>query len=124
MLYPQRPHGRGQEFDSAPQSFGFDGSEAISLEALAGSTVFFNGYPLHKSQRILSGEYRRALVNRRMCMQSLLPWLFESELGHKGLSAATADNRCAHPVRGDDPYVQSGFEVPAEAVCLRPYEKD
>ncbi len=56
------------EFDDAPESYGFDDSGATPVEAPAGSVVFFNGYLLHRSKRNLSNTYRRALVNHYMSM--------------------------------------------------------
>lgn len=124
VLYPQRPHGRMDEFDDAPESYGFDDSGAVPVEAPAGSVVFFNGYLLHRSRKNLSKTHRRALVNHYMSMQSKLPWLMESQLGKvHGLSVATADNRCVHPVCGEDPYAGDGYKVPEGFVYLRGYEQ-
>ena len=124
VLYPQRPHGRELEFDDAPESYGFDDSHALPVEAPAGSVVFFNGYLLHRSLKNTSSQHRRALVNHYMSMQSKLPWLFESQYGKvPGLSVATADNRLAHPVCGEDPYEYLGYETPKDMVYLRGYER-
>ena len=124
VLYPQRPHGREDEFDNAPESYGFDDSAARPVEAPAGSVIFFNGYLLHRSFKNASGRYRRALVNHYMSMQSKLPWLLEQQFGKvHGLSVATADNRLAHPVCGDDPYEYIGYKTPKDMVYLRSYEQ-
>ena len=74
VLYPQKPHGRNDEFDASNESYGFDESLEIPVEVPAGSVVFFNGYLLHRSKRNTSSGYRRALVNHYMSMNSLLPW--------------------------------------------------
>ena len=49
-LYPLREHGRPDEFDAAPESYGFDDSTEVPVEQ-AGSVLFFNGYLLHRSRR-------------------------------------------------------------------------
>ncbi len=36
VLYPQQDHGRSDEFDAAPESFGFDASTEIAVEVGAG----------------------------------------------------------------------------------------
>ena len=59
-LYPQRPHENSDEFDFAPESYGFD--ESVEIEVQAGALVFFNGYLLHRSYK-----------NRS---QPLLAWTF------------------------------------------------
>ena len=48
-LYPQHPHDNPDEFDFAPESYGFDESQQVPVEVKAGTVVFFNGYLLHRS---------------------------------------------------------------------------
>ena len=119
VLYPQKEHGRNDEFDDAPESYGFEADGEIAVEVPAGAVVFFNGYLLHRSRKNRSGGYRRALVNHYMSMQSLLPWLVEGSLANGSIAAA--DNRCVHPVCGEDPHAWRGYEVPENPVWLRRY---
>ncbi|MEE3258885.1 MAG: phytanoyl-CoA dioxygenase family protein, partial [Candidatus Latescibacterota bacterium] len=42
-LYPQRAHENADEFDFAPESYGFDERVEVPVEAEAGALVFFNG---------------------------------------------------------------------------------
>ena len=58
-LYPQKGHENPDEFDFAPESFGFDESAEVPVEVKAGALVFFNGYLLHRSRKNRSGVYRR-----------------------------------------------------------------
>ena len=60
-LYPLKEHGRPEEFDTAPESYGFDDSEEIPVELEAGSVLFFNGYLLHRSKPNRSEGFRRDL---------------------------------------------------------------
>ena len=62
-LYPQRLHGRPEEFDSARESYGFDDRNEIPVVCRAGAVVFFNGYLLHRSRKNRSDRFRRVLVN-------------------------------------------------------------
>ncbi|MBA3845172.1 MAG: phytanoyl-CoA dioxygenase family protein [Planctomycetes bacterium] len=110
-LYPQREHGKLDEFDFAGESHGFDESKEIAVEVKAGSVVFFNGYLLHRSRKNRSQGFRRALVNHYMNAWSLLPW----EGG-----AAAMDSRCITPVVGEDPYAWKGYVQPSKNVWLRP----
>ncbi len=119
VLYPQKPHGRNDEFDASNESYGFDESLEIPVEVPAGSVVFFNGYLLHRSKRNTSSGYRRALVNHYMSMNSLLPW-WVGDNPPQYVSGAS-DCRCVHPVVGEDPYAGAGYEVPKDAVYLRGY---
>jgi ectoine hydroxylase-related dioxygenase (phytanoyl-CoA dioxygenase family) len=113
-LYPQRPHDNTDEFDFAPESYGFDDSKEIPVEVKSGAVVFFNGYLLHRSRKNRSDIYRRVLVNHYMNAWSKLPWhLRENE------SVATADRRAIVPVAGVDPYAWKGIETPPNAVYLR-----
>ena len=121
VLYRQRPHGREDEFDLAPESFGFDSRGEIPVPAPAGSAIFFNGYLLHRSRKNRSGRYRRALVNHYMSAQSLLPWLLEG--AEAAAPVASADNRAVHIACGDDPYADAGYRIPENAVWLRQYEE-
>lgn len=113
-LYPQRPHNNADEFDFAPESFGFDESAEVPVEVPAGSLVFFNGYLLHRSRKNRSEVYRRVLVNHYMNAWSLLPWSLK-----EGESVATADRRNVIPVAGTDPYAWKGYEDAPQNVWLR-----
>ena len=121
VLHRQRPHDRTDEFDLAPESFGFDGEGEIPVPAPAGSAIFFNGYLLHRSFKNRGNRYRRALVNHYMSAQSLLPWLLEGTEAEAPV--ASADNRAVHIVCGSDPYADAGYRIPDSAVWLRRYEE-
>ncbi|GEM_PF-2478695 len=114
-LYPQRAHSNADEFDFAPESFGFDESKEIPVEVKAGAMVFFNGYLLHRSRRNRRQVYRRVLVNHYMNAWSHLPW---GQL-REGEHPAMADRRCIVPVAGIDPYAWKGYEAPKKDVWLR-----
>lgn len=113
-LYPQRRHENPDEYDFAPESFGFDEAAAIPVEAKAGTVVFFNGYLLHKSLKNRGTTYRRVLVNHYMNAWSLLPWSLA-----EGEHVASADRRNVVPVAGADPYAWKGYDTPPESVWLR-----
>jgi phytanoyl-CoA hydroxylase len=113
-LYPQRKHEEAEEYDFAPQSYGFDESLAVPVEVPVGSVVFFNGYLLHKSLKNRSEVYRRVLVSHYMNAWSLLPWSLKD-----GESVATADRRSVIPVAGVDPYTWKGYDNPPSNVWLR-----
>jgi ectoine hydroxylase-related dioxygenase (phytanoyl-CoA dioxygenase family) len=113
-LFPQRPHDNDDEFDFAPESFGFDQSAEVPVEVKAGALVFFNGYLLHRSRKNRSDIYRRVLVNHYMNAWSLLPWSLE-----EGEAVARADRRNVVPVAGVDPYAWKGYETPQNNVYLR-----
>ena len=113
-LYPQRPHENPDEFDFAPESYGFDESVEIPVEVEAGALVFFNGYLLHRSYKNRGDTYRRVLVNHYCNAWSLLPWSIE-----EGESPARADRRNIVPVAGIDPYAWKGYQTPAKSVGLR-----
>ena len=113
-LYPQRPHENPDEFDSAPESYGFDESAEVPVEVQAGTVVFFNGYLLHRSYKNRGGAYRRVLVNHYCNAWSLLPWSIE-----EGETPARADRRTIVPVAGIDPYAWKGYQTPARSVGLR-----
>lgn len=115
VLYQQRDHGN-DEFDFAPESYGFDDSAEVPVEVSAGSVVFFNGYLLHRSKRNRSPRrFRRALVNHYMSAASLLPWENDSEAQ---VPVARRDCRAVIQVSGRDPYADRGYRVPAD-VYLR-----
>lgn len=103
-LYPQRLHGRPEEFDSAQESYGFDDRKEIPVACRAGAVVFFNGYLLHRSRKNRSDRFRRVLVNHYMNAYSLLPWHRPPEDGRMAL----ADYRGIMMVAGDDPYAWKG----------------
>ena len=110
-LYPQRTHENPDEFDFAPESYGFDESVEIPVEVEAGALVFFNGYLLHRSYKNRGDTYRRVLVNHYCNAWSLLPWSIE-----EGESPARADRRNIVPVAGIDPYAWKGYQTPAKSV--------
>ncbi len=113
-LYPQRPHENPEEFDFAPESYGFDESAEVPVEVEAGTLVFFNGYLLHRSYKNRGDTYRRVLVNHYCNAWSLLPWSIE-----EGEAPARADRRTIVPVAGIDPYAWKGYQTPARSVSLR-----
>lgn len=113
-LYPQREHNNTDEFDFAPESYGFDASKEIPVEVKAGSVVFFNGYLLHRSQKNRSQIYRRVLVNHYMNAYSLLPWSL-----NPGETVALADRRVIVPVAGRDPYDWKGLDAQPRGISLR-----
>ncbi|CEK12509.1 protein involved in biosynthesis of mitomycin antibiotics/polyketide fumonisin [Chthonomonas calidirosea] len=113
-LYPQRAHNNADEFDFAPESYGFDENEQIPVEVKTGTVVFFNGYLLHRSLKNRSNIYRRVLVNHYCNAWSFLPWSLR-----EGETVATADRRCIVPVAGIDPYAWKGYEEPPQRVWLR-----
>jgi ectoine hydroxylase-related dioxygenase (phytanoyl-CoA dioxygenase family) len=114
-LYPQHAHGNDDEFDFAPESYGFDESEEVPVEVKSGAVVFFNGHLLHRSRKNRSDIYRRVLVNHYMNAWSRLPWSLR-----EGESVATADRRNIVPVAGVDPYEWKGIEEAPNQVYLRP----
>jgi ectoine hydroxylase-related dioxygenase (phytanoyl-CoA dioxygenase family) len=114
-LYPSRPHTNPDEFDFAPESWGFDESAEVPVEVKTGSLVFFNGYLLHRSRKNRSASsYRRVLVNHYMNAWSLLPWSIK-----EGESPATADRRAVVHVAGVDAYAWKGYEKPPKSVGMR-----
>ena len=121
-LYPLRTHDRTEEFDPAPESYGFDCRGEIPVELRAGSVLFFNGYLLHRSRKNTSDRYRRALVNHYMSTQSPLHWCLGEELADG--SKHGSDNRSVHLVCGEDPYSWLGYTIPANPVYLREYKED
>ncbi len=114
MLWPQKGHENPDEFDFAPESYGFDESLEVPVEVKAGSLVFFNGYLLHRSRKNRSNVPRRVLVSHYCNAWSLLPWNVK-----EGESPATADRRGVVPVSGVDPYVWKGYDEPGDNVWLR-----
>ena len=113
-LYSQRDHGNPDEFDSAPESYGFDESVEVPVEVKAGALVFFNGYLLHRSRKNRSDIYRRVLVNHYCNSWSLLPWSLEGDE-----RVANADRRNVVSVSGSDPYAWKGYKEPPKSVHLR-----
>ena len=104
-LYDQRPHDDPEEFDGAPESYGFEDSGEVPVEAKTGDAVFFNGYLLHRSRKNRSGVFRRVLVNHYMNAWSRLPWQ-----PREGESPARADYRDIVMICGEDPYAWKGLE--------------
>ena len=113
-LYPQHTHENPDEFDFAPESYGFDESVEIPVEVKAGALVFFNGYLLHRSYKNRGDTYRRVLVNHYCNAWSLLPWSIE-----EGERPANADRRNVLPVAGTDPYAWKGYQTSTKSVGLR-----
>ncbi|MGH7213881.1 MAG: phytanoyl-CoA dioxygenase family protein [Tepidisphaeraceae bacterium] len=115
-LYPQRPHDKADQWDFAPESYGFDQSAQVPVEVKAGTLVFFNGYLLHTSYPNKTRDmYRRVLVNHYMNAYSFLPWMATKE----GQSVAGADTRTVLSVAGHDPYAWKGYQQPPNNVHLR-----
>jgi phytanoyl-CoA hydroxylase len=113
-LYPQREHQNPDEFDFAPESYGFDTAGEIPVEVPTGAVVFFNGYLLHRSFKNRGRVYRRVLVNHYCNAWSLLPWSLRD-----GERPANADRRAILLVAGADPYAWKGTETPPNEVWLR-----
>ena len=113
-LYPQQPHNKPNEFDSADESYGFNTSGEIPVEVKVGTLVFFNGYLLHRSLQNLGNTYRRVLVNHYCNAWSLLPWSVK-----EGERSANTDRRCIIPVAGIDPYAWKGYESHPELLHVR-----
>ncbi|MCZ7646403.1 MAG: phytanoyl-CoA dioxygenase family protein [Planctomycetota bacterium] len=110
-LWPQQANNNPDEFDFAPESFGFDESKELPVEVPAGSVVFFNGYLLHRSRKNRSNRYRRVLVNHYMNAYSLLPWHIPvpEDPAKRFVSAGQADFRDVVMVAGTDPYAWKGY---------------
>lgn len=88
--------------------------QAIPVEVLAGSVVFFNGYTLHSSLANKTNDnFRTALVNHYMSAESMLPWDQDGKL------PSTEDLRDIVLVAGEDPYAWKGI-VDANIPYLRP----
>ncbi|MEE2659712.1 MAG: phytanoyl-CoA dioxygenase family protein [Candidatus Latescibacterota bacterium] len=105
IIYDSRPHENPEEFDFAPECYGFDESGEITVEVKAGDAVFFNGYLLHRSLKNRSQQYRRVLVNHYMNAWSLLPWRPQ-----ENLNPARWDYRDIVMICGEDPYAHKGTE--------------
>ena len=104
-LWETRSHENTDEFDFAPESYGFDDSEEIPVEVKTGDVVFFDGYLLHRSRKNRSQACRRVLVNHYMNAWSRLPWQLR-----EGETAARGDYRDIVMVHGEDPYAWKGTE--------------
>lgn len=111
-LWEQREHQRPGEWDWAPESYGFDDSEAVPVEVNAGDAVFFHGYLLHCSYKNRSQIHRRAIVNHYMNAWSLLPW-----------GSGGADKRNVVAAAGADPYAWKGYDTPPKDVFIRPIKQ-
>ena len=107
ILYPQKDHQNGEEFDVSQISYGFDDASEVPLEVPKGSVVFFNGYLLHRSQRNRSKNFRRVLVNHYMSSASFLPWGQDPSK-----RVACQDDRLVVQVAGSDPYAWKGYTKP------------
>jgi len=116
-LYPLRPHNRPDEFDAAPESYGFEDSGEVAVEMAAGSVLFFNGYLLHRSKPNRSETYRRTFVGHYLNAWSLLPWRQRQK--PDDLNVAEIDCRRIVPVAGDDPYAWKGVESDVDYVYIR-----
>ncbi len=119
-LWPTRPHGRPEEFDSADEAYGFDETPAVPLEVDAGSVVFFNGYLLHRSFRNRGTGRRRALVNHYCNAWSLLPWAIPP-VTVTSTEIPTLDFRAVVPL-GVDPYGDREYSAEPDWVFLRHYD--
>jgi hypothetical protein len=104
-LWEMRPHDNSDEFDFAPESYGFDDADEIPVEVKTGDVVFFDGYLLHRSWKNRSRKHRRVLVSHYMNAWSRLPWQLR-----EGESAARGDYRDIVMVHGEDPYAWRGTE--------------
>jgi ectoine hydroxylase-related dioxygenase (phytanoyl-CoA dioxygenase family) len=83
----------------------FTEEDAVPVEVMAGSAVFFNGYLLHRSlDNTTTDRFRRALVIHTMSAESLLPWSWGGRIELK------EDMRDIVMVCGDDPYAYKGIE--------------
>lgn len=118
-IWPFKPHGRPDEFDTTDEAYGFDDSASVAVEVKAGDVVFFNGYLLHRSFKNRSQGFRRALVNHYCNAWSLLPW-FPYGAPVQSFDVATADFRTVVPL-GTDPYAEKGYTDPPGSVFIRPY---
>lgn len=113
-LWPQKPHGDTEEFDFAPECYGFDASTEIPVPLDAGDALFINGYLMHRSTKNRSEGLRRVLSYHCMNAWSLLPWLHP-----RGMDpVSVADVRTILPVHGDDPYAWKGRQTGGD-VALR-----
>jgi len=111
-LYSQRAHADDGEWDWAPESYGFDASQAVPVEVKAGDAIFFHGYLMHGSFKNRSQIYRRAIVNHYMNAWSFLPW-----------GGTSNDKRNIVPAAGIDPYAWKGYETPPKDVFVRPLKQ-
>ena len=116
-LYPLHEHGRPDEFDASPESYGFDDAAEIPVELEAGSVLFFNGYLLHRSKPNRSTTYRRTFVGHYLNAWSLLPW--RQRQRPEDPNVAELDCRRVEPVAGDDPYAWKGYENDPDYVYIR-----
>ena len=112
-----RPHNRPEEFDGAPESYGFDDSAEVPVEIEAGSALFFNGYLLHRSKPNRSDIYRRTFVGHYLNAWSLLPWRQRERPDDPNF--AEIDSRRVVPLCGDDPYEWKGYESNPSWVYIR-----
>ena len=118
-LWPTKPHGQSEEFDTSDEAYGFDDGAAIPVPVRAGTVVFFNGYLLHRSFRNRSDRSRMALVSHYMNAWSPLPWLFGD-----GVDVGNSDYRKIVMTSGDDPYAERGLTPPPSQVFVRPATGD
>ncbi len=103
-LWPQRDHGDLDQYDYAPEAFGFDPTDEVTVSLRPGDALFLHGYTLHRSTRNDSDRLRRVLSFHTMNAWSLLPWLHP-----RGLDPVSkADVRSVWMVSGDDPYAWKG----------------
>ena len=118
-LYPMRPNTNPEEFDFAPECYGFDDTKKVPVVVKAGAVVFFNGYLMHRSSKNRSDKSRRVLVNHYLNSYSHLPWNKQEDT-----SVALSDVRKIVPVSGVDPYAWKGIdENNCNDVSLRGYNK-
>lgn len=113
-LWPQRDHGRLDEFDYAPEAYGFDEGAEQRVDVPAGAALFIHGYLLHRSTRNRSARTRRVLSFHTMNAWSVLPWLHPAGMD----PVSKADVRRITMIHGRDPYAWKGVEDPGD-VALR-----
>ncbi|XP_065829295.1 phytanoyl-CoA dioxygenase, peroxisomal-like isoform X2 [Oscarella lobularis] len=101
IIYPMK-NDVDERFDSSGCSYGHGYSESAwkPVELKSGSSVFFNGYLLHRSLANKSKGFRRAFANHYMSAESLLPWT------NDGRFEVGDDMRDVLMVCGEDPYAK------------------
>jgi phytanoyl-CoA hydroxylase len=109
-LYPERPHGRPDEFDFPTVAYGFDESLKEPVPVKSGSVIFFHGYLLHGSFINRSRRFRRALTYHYLNAYSLLPMKMRVAPDQLEARGGYADFRDVIPVAGVDPYAWQGYE--------------
>lgn len=96
IIYERYEHNL-PDVDTMPIARGFDYSNAIPVEMVAGSALFFSGYLLHSSKKNVSQTYRPALTMHYCSANTLLTWKGERNY------------RSVIQMQGDDPYAEEGY---------------